>query len=115
MVRKVLEKKAITIPEVLEVLEDLHKKRHGEFDSFQENSLIYAKTFSKVSTKSVPKIKKMLMKTYGLDESHAIQVINILPREIEELRVIFEKDLKASKLENKDLRNLLNKLHDLAK
>jgi DNA-directed RNA polymerase subunit F len=115
MVRKILEKKIISIPEVLEVLEDLHKKRKGEFDSFQESSLIYAKTFSKVSAKQVPKIKDMLMKTYGLDEDHAIQVINILPTTVEELRVIFEKDLKASKLEKKDLLDLLNKLHDLAK
>lgn len=115
MVRKILEKKTISIPEVLEVLEDLHKKRHGEFDSFQESSLIYAKTFSKVSVKKVPKIKKMLMDTYGLDESLSIQIINLLPSTPEELRVIFEKDLTASKLDNKALNDLINKLHDLAK
>ncbi|MHA1112072.1 MAG: hypothetical protein ACTSRE_13270 [Promethearchaeota archaeon] len=115
MVRKILEKKTMTIPEVLEVLEDLNKKRKGEFDSFQESSLIYARTFSKVSTKKVDKIKKMLMKNYKLDEAHAIQVINILPSTIEELRVLFEKDLKASKLDDKQLNDLLNKLHDLAK
>ena len=114
MVRKILEKKVITIPEVLKVLEDLHKKRKGEFDSFQESSLIYAKTFSKVPVKKIAKIKKMLMKDYSLDESLAIQIINILPSTIEELRTIFEKDLKASKLEDKDLNNLINKLHDLA-
>ena len=55
------------------------------------------------------------MKSYKLDEEHAIQVINLLPSTIEELRVIFEKDLKASKLEDKELNDLLNKLHDLAK
>ena len=115
MVRKILEKKTMTVPEVLETLEDLYKKRKGEFDSFQENSLIYARTFSKVPAKKVDKIKKMLMKSYKLDEQHAIQVINILPSTIEELRVIFEKDLKASKLEDKALNDLLNKLHDLAK
>jgi len=115
MVRKILEKKTMTIPEVLEVLEDLHKKRHGEFDSFQESSLIYAKTFSKVPVKKVSKIKKMLMSSYNLDENISIQIINLLPSTREELRVIFEKDLKASKLEDKDLDSLLNKLHDLAK
>ena len=78
MVRKILEKKTITIPEVLEVLEDLHKKRKGEFDSFQESSLIYARTFAKVPAKKVSKIKKMLMKNYSLDEALAIQIINIL-------------------------------------
>lgn len=115
MVRKVLEKKTMTIPEVLEVLEDLHKKRKGEFDSFQESALIYARTFSKVPVKKIGKIKKMLMNSYKLDESQAIQIINILPSTIEELRVILEKDLKASKLEDKELNNLINKLHDLAK
>ncbi len=115
MVRKILEKKTMTIPEVLEVLEDLHKKRKGEFDSFQESCLIYARTFSKIPVKQVGKIKKMLMKSYKLDEEHAIQVINILPSTIEELRVLFEKDLKASKLTDKDLNDLINKLHDLAK
>jgi DNA-directed RNA polymerase subunit F len=115
MVRKILEKKTMTVPEVLQVLEDLHKKRKGEFDSFQENSLIYARTFSKVPAKKVDKIKKMLMKSYNLDESQAIQIINILPSTIEELRVILEKDIKASKLEDNELNNLINKLHDLAK
>ena len=115
MVRKILEKKTMTVPEVLKVLEDLHKKRKREFDSFQENSLIYARTFSKVPAKKVDKIKKMLMKSYNLDESQAIQIINILPSTIEELRVILEKDIKASKLEDNELNNLINKLHDLAK
>jgi DNA-directed RNA polymerase subunit F len=50
-----------------------------------------------------------------LDEENAIQVINILPSTIEELKVLFEKDLKASKLNDKQLNDLLNKLHDLAK
>ncbi|MBN2155729.1 MAG: hypothetical protein JW776_06780 [Candidatus Lokiarchaeota archaeon] len=115
MVRKILEKKIVSIPEVMEVLEDLHKKRKGEFDSFQESSLIYARTFSKVDHKKVEKIKSMLMKTYDLDEEHAIQVINIMPGTVEELRVIFEKDLKSSKLGNKELNDIINKLHDLAK
>jgi len=115
MVRKILEKKTMTIPEVLEVLEELHKKRKDEFDSFQESSLIYAKTFSKMSANKVAKIKDMLMNSYELDEEQAIQVINILPSTIEELKVIFEKDLKASKLSDKNLSDLLNKLHDLAK
>ena len=105
----------MSIPEVLEVLEDLYKKRKGEFDSFQEHSLIYARTFSKISAKKVEKIKKMLMDTYELDEEQAVQVINIFPSTVEELRVLFEKDLKASKLENKDLKDLINKLQDLAK
>ena len=91
MVRKVLEKKTMTIPEVLEVLEDLHKKRNGEFDSFQENSLIYARTFAKIPTTKIDKIKKMLMKSHNLDEFLAIQIINLLPATREELRVIFEK------------------------
>lgn len=115
MVRKILEKKTMTIPEVLEVLEDLNKKRKGEFDSFQESSLIYARTFSKVPVKQVEKIKTMLINDYSLDEENAIQVINILPSTIEELKVLFEKDLKASKLNDKQLNDLLNKLHDLAK
>jgi DNA-directed RNA polymerase subunit F len=115
MVRKILEKKTMSIPEVLEVLEELHKKRKGEFDSFQESSLIYARTFSKVPVSKVDKIKKMLMDTYKLDEEHAIQVINIFPGSVEELRVIFEKDLKASKLDKKQLNEMINKLHDLAK
>ncbi len=82
---------------------------------FRKVVLIYARTFSKVPVKQVEKIKTMLINDYSLDEENAIQVINILPSTIEELKVLFEKDLKASKLNDKQLNDLLNKLHDLAK
>ncbi|MHA1729046.1 MAG: hypothetical protein ACTSWY_09965 [Promethearchaeota archaeon] len=114
MVRKILEEKKISIPEVKKILENLEAKIGIEnFDTFQESTLQYAKMFSKVTDlKKVEKIKKMLMSDYNLDESYAIMIINILPNTVEELSVIFEKDLKLSKLSNDDLQEMIYKIKD---
>ena len=115
--RKILEEKLISIPEVKDILTKLENNIGKEnFDSFQESTLDYAQMFSKIDDlKKVEKIKKMLSTDYNLDEEFTIMVINILPNSVEELRVIFEKDLNASKISDDDLQELIYKIQDLAK
>ena len=109
MVRKKLEEKIISIPEVKKILEKLEKKIGVDnFDSFQSATFSYSKNFSKLDDlKKVDKIKKMLRKDYDLDEPYIIMVVNILPTTVSEMRVIFEKDLKASKFTNDNLQEML--------
>ena len=115
MVRKKLEEKIISIPEVKKILEKLEKKiGQDNFDSFQAATLAYSKNFSKLDDlKKVDKIKKMLKKEYDLDIPYIIMVVNILPTTVSELRVIFEKDLKASKFSNDQLQEMLYKIQDI--
>ena len=113
MVRKVLDQKILSIPEVKQILEAIPNGEES-FDSFQDGTLKYARLFSKLDVEKVTAIKKMLMKDYALDEDYAIMVINIFPTYVEELRVIFEKDLKASKLSDKELEDIVKKIHELS-
>jgi DNA-directed RNA polymerase subunit F len=115
VVRKKLEEKIISIPEVKKILEKLEKKIGVDnFDSFQSATLAYSKNFSKLDDlKKVDKIKKMLRKDYDLDENYVVMVINVLPNTVNELRVIFEKDLKASKLSDDNLQEMLYKIQDI--
>lgn len=116
MVRKILEEKIVSVPEVKEILSNLEKQIGREqFDSFQEATIEYAETFAKVNAKKGLKIKKMLMKDYNMSEQQAIIVVNIIPNSIEELRTIFEKDVKMSKLKNDELQEMIYKIQDLAK
>lgn len=115
VVRKKLDEKIISIPEVKNILEKLEKKIGiDNFDSFQSATYAYSKNFSKLDDlKKVDKIKKLLRKEYDLDENYIIMVVNILPSTVSELRVIFEKDLKASKFTNDHLQEMLYQIQDI--
>ncbi|MBD3351740.1 MAG: hypothetical protein GF364_09670 [Candidatus Lokiarchaeota archaeon] len=116
MVRKILDKRIICIPEVKEILENLEKNiGRDAFDSFQDITLQYAQNFAKTDEKKAMKIKKMLMQEYKLEEEYAIMVVNILPNHIEELRTIFEKNLTAAKLSDEDLQEMIYKIQDILK
>lgn len=83
--------KLVTIPEVLEILED-RKKGGGEIGYEQELTHTYAKMVSKIDTKDAEKMKKELVEV-GLSEKTAVKIIEIMPADIILLRqtVIIEK------------------------
>ncbi|MCP4762668.1 MAG: hypothetical protein GY870_12885 [archaeon] len=114
--RKIKDSKVISIPEVKDILEKLATNIGKEnFDSFQESTLEFCNVFSKVEVNKADKIRKMLKNDYKLEDEIAVIVINILPNTIEELRVIFEKDLILSKLSDDDLQEMVYKVQDLTK
>ena len=116
MVRKILEKRIVTVPEVKEILEKLEKNIGKEsFDSFQEYTMEYAKAFAKIDGKAAEKIHNMLKNDYQIEEDYIAMVINIMPRTVEELRMIFEKYPKVAKSKDSDLQEILYKIQDLSK
>ncbi|MHA1340852.1 MAG: hypothetical protein ACTSRZ_12715 [Promethearchaeota archaeon] len=116
MVRKILEERILTIPEVKQLLTNL-KEKYGEevFDSFQEITLDYAEKFSKIDVEKVPEIKKMLIDDYKMDEMYAVMLINIFPQTVEEIQSIFSKDPVISKMAQEDIQEMIYKMQDLAK
>ena len=99
MPKKILKIQPITIPEVKKILETLGEE---QLDQFQRRSLDYAAKFSKVDAETAEKLVKGLTEKYGLEVKEAIQIVNCMPKSIEELRVFLaggRRIIETSKLE----------------
>jgi len=97
--RRILKIKPITIPEAKAILESLGEEN---LDQFQRRSLDYAAKMSHLDSESARKLLEELKAEGTLNEEEAVQVINIMPKSIEELRVFLaggRKIVETSRLE----------------
>ena len=114
--RKVNEK-TVSIPEVKKIMEDV-KERISDIDEegmshFQEITYNYVNQFSKMSEKDAIKIKKFLTEKYEIEEVFAINIINIDPLTVPELRTILEKSFIGKSMSDENLQELLYQIQDL--
>lgn len=89
----------ITIPEAKAILESLGEEN---LDQFQRRSLDYVTKMSYIDPESARKLLEELKADGTLEEDEAIQVVNIMPKSIEELRVFLtggRKIVETAKLE----------------
>ena len=82
---KVISEKLLTIAELLEILEKIQEER--ELTSIEAYTLDYAKKFAKIPADSARKAVRELVEL-GVPEPYAVQIVNIMPRTEDELRVI---------------------------
>jgi DNA-directed RNA polymerase subunit F len=115
--RKV-DEKVVSIPEVKDIMEDV-KEKIGEIDSdegmshFQEITYNYVNKFSKIPTKIAMKIVKFLLEKYDIEDIYAINVVNIDPQSVPELRMIFEKSYNGKTLSDDQLQEILYQIEDI--
>ena len=114
--RKINEK-TVSIPEVKKIMETV-KERVMEIDEegmshFQEITYNYVNQFAKMSDKDAKKIKKFLMDTYELEEIYAINIVNVDPQTVPELRIILEKSYTGKTLNEEQLQEIIYQLKDL--
>jgi DNA-directed RNA polymerase subunit F len=76
--------KNLTLPEVKTLLESIGEKN---LDQLQRRTMDYVSKFSKVEPKVAVKLVEKLTKEFGLEEEEAVQIINCLPKTVDELRV----------------------------
>jgi DNA-directed RNA polymerase subunit F len=91
--------KKLTLPEVKELLESIGEEN---LDQFQRRTLDYLSKFSKLDAKAAEKLVEKLVAEFGLEREEAIQIVNCMPKSVEELRVFLaggRKIIEASKLE----------------
>lgn len=81
---KILKKRFITNSEANEMLKGIKLE---EADQLQRRTLEYLTRFSKVDPETARRLKTKLMKC-GLAEEEAVEVANIMPKSLEELRVL---------------------------
>lgn len=115
--RKIGEK-YLSIPEVKNLMEKV-KDRISKIDSeegmthFQEITYNYVNRFAKLSDKDAIKIKKFLIEKNDIEELYAINIINICPETIHELRIILEKSFTGKSLNEDQLQEILYQINDL--
>ncbi|RLI36557.1 RNA polymerase Rpb4 [Candidatus Bathyarchaeota archaeon] len=106
MPRKVLNVKPITVPEAKAVLESLGEENLGQF---QRRTLDYTIKFSKVDPEKAEKIVNTLIERFGMEREEAVQIVNCMPKSIEELRIFLaagRRIIETSRLE--DILKVLN-------
>jgi DNA-directed RNA polymerase subunit F len=77
------EKKLLTIPEANQILSKIDMEKA---DQIQKRTLDYTTKFAKAQADSAKKVRKELETECGLSEEEAVELINIMPKSVEELR-----------------------------
>ncbi len=80
---EVKKKQAVSISEVKEILE---KEDPEKMDQIQRWTYDYVSKFSKIDAKTAKKMKQELVKDCELTEEEAVEIINIMPTTLAELR-----------------------------
>ena len=74
----------ISIPEAREILSKIDPEKT---DQIQKRTMDYLTKFSKIEPEKAKKARKILMEECGLTVEEATELINIMPKSAEELRV----------------------------
>jgi DNA-directed RNA polymerase subunit F len=77
------EKKLLTIPEANQILSKIDVEKA---DQIQKRTMDFTTKFSKVQADSAKKLRKELETECGLSEEEAVELVNIMPKSVEELR-----------------------------
>jgi DNA-directed RNA polymerase subunit F len=80
---------------------------------FQEITYNYVNKFAKMDAKTAKKVMDFLIEKYEIEELYAINIVNINPGTIMELRIILEKSFTGKALTNKQLEVILEELEDI--
>jgi len=80
---EVVKKRMISLPEVKEILSEGNPE---SLDQIQRWTFDYVSKFAKIEPKAAKKMKQELISQCGLTEEEAVEIINILPKSLPELR-----------------------------
>jgi len=90
---KVLKLEEIPLPKVRDFLE-LRQKR-GPLESYQTAALSHASKFSKIPSERAEKLVEALIDKFKISKATAVQIANVLPTSIEELRTLLVREGKV--------------------
>ncbi|MHA1722723.1 MAG: RNA polymerase Rpb4 family protein [Candidatus Baldrarchaeia archaeon] len=92
MPKKIIKETLLTLPEVKQLLEERAKE---ELNYMQRITLDYASKFSKLSVEEARRLVNELISEFGLKMETAVQITNILPDTVHELRVLLTTESKT--------------------
>jgi DNA-directed RNA polymerase subunit F len=76
-------KKVLSISEANQILQKIDVEKA---DQIQKRTLDYTTKFSKTTADGAKKLRKQLETDCGLSEEEAVELVNVMPRSMEELR-----------------------------
>ena len=80
---EIVKKKMISLPEVKEILS---KRDVESMDQIQRWTYDYVSKFAKIEPETAKKMKQDLISQCGLTEEEAVEIVNVLPKSLPELR-----------------------------
>ena len=80
---EVVKKRMLSLPEVKEILS---KQDVESMDQIQRWTYDYVSKFAKIEPKVAKKMKQELISQCGLTEEEAVEIVNVLPKSLPELR-----------------------------
>ena len=112
------DERAVSIPEVKEIM-DYVKEQMEEIDTeegmshFQEITYNYVNRFAKTDFKKAKKITSFLQKKYDIEEIYTINIVNIFPKTVPELRIILEKSFTGKTFNDEQLEVILEEIEEI--
>jgi DNA-directed RNA polymerase subunit F len=91
MPREIVKEEEVTLPQVKKLLEQ--RMTEGELSYLQRLTYDYCTKFSKLSPDKADELLKKL-KADGLSPVIATQIVNLMPRSVDELRTVFAVESK---------------------
>ena len=80
---EIIKKEIVTLPHVKEILESV---KPDDMDQIQRWTADYVKKFSKVESQKAQRMTRQLIEQCDLTEEEAVEIVNIMPTSLEELR-----------------------------
>ncbi len=99
MAKKSTDETKLTLPQVRKTLESMGEEN---LDQFQRRTFDYVSKFSKADAETAEKLVQRLVAEFNLDEDEAVQILNCMPKTVNELRVFLaggRKIVETSKLQ----------------
>jgi DNA-directed RNA polymerase subunit F len=104
MPKEIISEEEVTLPQVKKLLGQ--RSKEGELSFQQSITLEHASTFSRMAPAVATKLVEKLMKSYELTRAQSVQIVNIAPITIEELRSIL--DTKSTNLTEEQLLEIVD-------
>jgi DNA-directed RNA polymerase subunit F len=89
-----LESHPLPLFKVKEILSE--RKKAGELSYEQEQSLKYARTFTKLTKRKAETLFQNLVSLQSIDEKLATKIVDILPEDMDHLKLLVPKDAEVS-------------------
>ena len=86
MPKEIISEEEVTLPQVKKLL--AQRGKEGELSFQQSITLEHASSFSRMAPAVSVKVVEKILKSYDLNRSQAVQIVNIAPTTIEELKSI---------------------------
>ena len=99
MPKEIINEEEVTLPQVKKLLGQ--RSKEGELSFQQSITLEHASSFSRMAPAVATKLVDRLLKTFTINRAQAVQIVNIAPITVEELKSIL--DTKATSFTDEQL------------